>query len=255
VIGQSRRRDREADLGFLSVLKWHPSSSGIAMNGTIRIDEFRRRFQSDKVSRFYSGALHLAFIFGTGTAAMVYCILHIKGIKPLEWLILPATFLYANFVEYFAHRGPMHHSMLALRAVFAGHSLDHHRYFTNEKMELHGLRDVAIILFPPVVFVFFFGIFAFPVAFLLGWFISANAAYLFFATAMGYYLNYELFHLAYHLPEKSWVGRLPFMEVLRRSHTRHHDLHLMSKLCFNITYPICDWIFGTLDTRSPVDRG
>jgi len=211
---------------------------------------FRRTFQLERVSRFYSGALHLAWIFGAGTAAMIYCIHHVDGIQPLERLVIPLTFLYANVIEYIAHRGPMHHSMRGLRLVFAGHSMDHHRYFTNEKMELEGLRDVAIILFPPVMFVFFFGVFGFPVALLLGWLISANAGYLCFGTAMGYYLNYELFHLACHLPGNSWMGRLPFMKTLSRHHTLHHDLRLMSKRCFNITYPICDRIFGTLDSGS-----
>ena len=215
----------------------------------MRIEEFRQAFQAEKVSRFYSGTLHIAWTFGVGAAAIIYCIVHLSGIKPFEWFIIPLTFFYANVVEYFAHRGPMHHFTRALRIVFEDHSINHHRYFTNEKMELHALRDVAIILFPPVMLVLFFGVFAFPVAILLDWLISANAGYLFFATATGYYLNYELFHLAYHLPENSWTGRLPFMKTLRQNHTRHHDLQRMSTQYFNITYPICDRIFGTLGAK------
>jgi sterol desaturase/sphingolipid hydroxylase (fatty acid hydroxylase superfamily) len=44
----------------------------------------------------------------------------------------------------------------------------------------------------------------------------------------------------------SWVGRLPFMDRLRKHHIRHHDRHLMTRYNFNITYPICDHIFGTV---------
>ena len=86
-------------------------------------------------------------------------------------------------------------------------------------------------------------------AFLVGYLISSNAGYLFLVVAMGYYANYELFHLAYHMPGNSWVGRLPFMKSLRQQHTLHHDLRLMSSFCFNITYPIGDLIFRTMGPK------
>ena len=35
------------------------------------------------------------------------------------------------------------------------------------------------------------------------------------------------------------------MQTLRRHHTRHHDLALMGRWNFNITFPIADWLFGT----------
>jgi len=36
---------------------------------------------------------------------------------------------------------------------------------------------------------------------------------------------------------------------LRRHHTLHHDHELMSHYNFNITYPITDWLRGTLYRR------
>jgi sterol desaturase/sphingolipid hydroxylase (fatty acid hydroxylase superfamily) len=62
---------------------------------------------------------------------------------------------------------------------------------------------------------------------------------------MSYFLTYEALHFAYHLHPESWVGRLPLMDVLRRHHTRHHDPKLMGLYNFNITFPICDRVFGT----------
>jgi len=213
------------------------------------VAEFREILKRKRVPRYYSGVLHFAFTAVMSLGTVAYCVLHLEDVRTMEWLTLPATFIYANLTEYFAHRGPMHHPRRGLRIVFVGHTLNHHHYFTHEAMELQETRDVATILFPPVMLVFFFGLFGFPVAFLLGLLVSSNTGYLFFAVAMAYYLNYEIFHLAYHMPQNSWVGRLPLMSRLRQYHTRHHDLQLMSRYCFNITYPIGDFIFGTSAPR------
>jgi hypothetical protein len=214
------------------------------------VAEFRQYFRSERIPRGYSGTIHLALTVGASLVVVVYCLFQVKDVRPVEWLTLPITFLYANVTEYVAHRGPMHHRYPGLGMVFKDHTLEHHRYFTNEWMELEGMRDLAAILFPPVNLALFVGVSGVLVAFLLGTWISANVGYLFLAVALGYYANYELFHLAYHMPEKSRVGRLPFMETLRLHHTRHHDPQLMSKFCFNITYPICDLIFGTMSPKA-----
>jgi hypothetical protein len=212
--------------------------------------QFRRNFREKRIPGYYSSTLHFILTVVASLIVAIYCIFRLKDVRPLEWLTIPISFLYANVTEYVAHRYPMHRPMPGLRLVYAGHTLDHHHFFTNDSMEMDGPRDMVIILFPPIMLLFFFGVFGFPVAFLLGALISANVGYLFLAVAMGYYFNYELFHLAYHMPEKSFVGRLPFMRRLRNLHTRHHDLQLMSRYCFNITYPICDFLFGTLTPRA-----
>ena len=219
------------------------------MNIPSRVAEFRADFQRARVPGYYSGTVHLLLTVGASFAVAVYCLFQLQDVRPLEWLTIPVTFLYANLTEYVAHRYPMHRPFRGLRRIFAGHTLDHHYYYTHEAMELHGMRDLAIILFPPIMLLFMFGVFGFPVAYLLGVWISPNVGYLFLAVAMGYYFNYELFHLAYHMPKTSWVGGLPVMERLRVNHMRHHDTKLMSSYCFNITYPICDFIFGTLTLR------
>ena len=65
--------------------------------------------------------------------------------------------------------------------------------------------------------------------------------------------TYELFHFAYHVDPQSWLGRLPLIYRLRRNHVLHHDKALMTRYNFNITYPICDRLFGTL--YSEIKRG
>jgi len=70
--------------------------------------------------------------------------------------------------------------------------------------------------------------------------------YLFVATAVGYFLNYEILHLAYHLPETSWLGGLTLIRRLKALHQAHHDPRLMSHWNFNISYPITDLLLGSL---------
>jgi sterol desaturase/sphingolipid hydroxylase (fatty acid hydroxylase superfamily) len=108
-----------------------------------------------------------------------------------------------------------------------------------------------MVLFPPVMLFFFLGAIATPLAAVLFLCVSANTGWLFVVVAMGYFLTYEVLHFAYHLHPDSWVWRLPFMAALRRHHTRHHDLALMGRYNFNITFPICDRLFGTTWRDAP----
>ena len=102
-----------------------------------------------------------------------------------------------------------------------------------------------MVLFPPVMLLFFLGGLATPIGLVFGLLISPNLGWLFAATAVSYFLLYEWLHWSYHQAEDSFVGRLALVRVLRRHHTVHHDLARMTIANFNITFPIADHIFGT----------
>jgi hypothetical protein len=176
---------------------------------------------------------------------ILFCAWRLEDVSPLEWLTLPLTFVYANLVEYWGHRIPMHHRKWGLGGVFKRHTLQHHRYFTNEAMACENHKDAIMILFPPVLIVFFGVVFALPAGWLLSLATTTNAALLFVITSWAYFLNYEWLHLAYHLPENSVVFKLPGLRALRVHHMRHHQQSLMARFNFNISYPLGDWIFGT----------
>ena len=207
---------------------------------------YREQYRQEHVPPGYRGWRHLLFTFGIGGAAMAGAILQLDHVRPLEWLAIPLTFLYTNFAEYWGHRGPMHHLKRGLRMVYERHTKQHHRFFTDQRMELDGLRDLRAVLFPPVLMIFFFAAFALPMGLLLAWAASPNVAWLFVATSLGYFLNYEFLHMAYHLPASHPVARWPLIGRLRRLHQAHHDPRLMTRYNFNITYPIFDAVFGTL---------
>lgn len=187
----------------------------------------------------YSGLLHLAFTSLLGLSVIAFALSRVHGAR-WELLVVPATFLYANWVEYRGHRGPMHKPVKLLRWVYERHSLSHHAFFTREAMCAESTRDFKMVLFPPALVLFFFGLFALPVGLVLRAALGANVAGLFVATAVGYFLTYEWLHLAYHLGE-----RVPLIGSLRQHHAAHHDPALMSRHNFNITFPICDALYGT----------
>lgn len=217
------------------------------------VTEFRRYYREELMPEAYNGPRHFLFTVGMSLLIVIVCVSRLQAVTPWEWLALPLTFLYANLAEYLGHRGPMHHRFRGLEPIFERHARQHHRFFTNRRMAYDNNRDYRAVLFPPLLMLFFLAVFAVPPALLLLLLFSPNVAYLYVATAVAYFLNYELLHFAYHEDGDAWASRLPGMARLRMLHTHHHDPHLMQQYNFNITYPIGDWLFGTLyrPERSP----
>lgn len=207
--------------------------------------DYRAAYRQENIGPNYSGRAHFGFVLVFTLGGIALCAWRLEAITALEWMTVPLTFLYANLVEYVGHRWVMHRNVPGLGLIYKRHAGQHHRFFTDRHMALEGWQDCRVVLFPAVLMVFFFGVFAAPTGLLLAWLATPNVAWLFVATALGYYLNYELLHLAYHLPEDSTLLKLPFIKRLRRLHHRHHDSSLMTHKNFNITYPIGDWLFGT----------
>ncbi len=220
---------------------------------TSSVEQARTAFRERRIGPHYSGPLHLATTVSISLLVALVSAMQLDAVQPLEWLTIPLTFLYANLSEYLGHRGPMHHRTPFLGAVFQRHSIEHHSFFTDKAATFDTSQDYKAVLFPPILLVFFIIAFAIPVGALLYWLVSANVGFLFVLTAILYFLNYELMHFAYHADPASWIGRLPFMSRLRQHHIAHHNRQLMTRYNFNITYPICDLLFGTLyrDTSNP----
>ena len=70
--------------------------------------------------------------------------------------------------------------------------------------------------------------------------------WLFFLSVLAYYFVYEWFHFAHHLRRDSWLGRRAVVGWLRTHHTRHHELALMEKGNFNVSFPLWDRLLGTM---------
>jgi hypothetical protein len=224
------------------------------MGAPAGVAAFREEYRSQHIGPHYSGPLHLAFTSVGSLAVIGAAVAGVRAPTPLELLTIPATFLFANLVEYRGHKGPMHRRRRGLAILFERHTQQHHRYYTHEAMSFEGPRDWKMVLFPPVMLLFFLGAVAAPLGALLFWLASRNVALLYVATAMGYFLTYEWLHFCHHLPPGHALARVGLLRRLRVHHQAHHDPVQMNAHNFNITFPICDWIFGTLQRERAGSR-
>ena len=76
--------------------------------------------------------------------------------------------------------------------------------------------------------------------------------------AAGGHVRVDIFYARTSARHKAWVDLLgtaffllPFMAALRRHHTLHHDPARMGRYHFNISFPVCDRLFGTLYRPRP----
>jgi hypothetical protein len=212
---------------------------------------FRDRYRADVIGPRYSGAAHFLFTTCMSLGVITALAWGVRAPTWREWLTVPIGFLVANAAEYFGHRGPMHHKRRFLGLIFKRHTLEHHRFFTDEAMSYESARDIKMVLFPPSVLLFFFGGIGLPLGGLAWLAFGGNVARLFLSTAFAYYLTYEWLHFSYHLSPETWLGRLRVIAALRGHHQRHHDPARMTTHNFNITFPICDAVFGTIAPASP----
>ncbi len=206
---------------------------------------FRAQHRAEHIGPRYNGWLHFATTSLGSLAAIGFAISRVHAPRFWELACIPVFFLIANLGEYFGHRGPMHHRRRGLGIIFERHTLQHHQFYRHDAMAADGPRDFQMVLFPPVMLVVFLGGLAAPIGLVFGLVVSPNLGWLFAATAVAYFLTYEWLHWSYHQPDESFVGRLALVRVLRRHHTIHHDLARMTRVNFNITFPIADALFGT----------
>ena len=210
-----------------------------------KVASFREAYRREHIGAGYSGWMHFAFTSVGSLTVIAIAAAAVKAPSALELLTVPLTFLFANYVEYRGHRGPMHHRVRGLSLLFERHTQQHHRYYTHDAMAYQTARDFKVVLFPPLMLLFFLGAVAAPVAALLFLLATRNGAWLYVATAMTYFLMYEWLHLFHHMPTGGGFARLGFLRRLRLLHQAHHDPAAMTSVNFNITFPICDWLFGT----------
>lgn len=222
-------------------------NDGKAVVADERIDARRDRLVPD-IPRHYHPVVYFGAANLMALTAIGISVASLRATQWWEWFVIPLAFLVANAVEYRVHRGPMHHLRPPWTILFHRHTRQHHVFFDDRHMSARTPREYYFVFFPwwaIALVIITAALFAWPLALLL----SHNIGLLFFAVAIAYYLTYEWLHLSYHLPADSFIGRTWLVRKLRRLHTAHHDVALMTRCNFNITFPICDRLFGTLDTQ------
>ena len=210
---------------------------------------FREKYRN-QVQGWYNGFLHVSIIYTTGFLLLFYYFLNLDNIVLLEYLVIPITFLFCNFFEWFLHKEIMHkpRNFPGARAIYIRHTLQHHQFFTEKEMRFASSSDYRVTFFPPYALIIFsiMGIFPGLILYLL---FSSNVAWLFVMTTTSMYMIYETMHYCCHIKDSFFIRNFPFINTLRRHHMAHHDQKTMVKYNMNLTFPIADWFFKTSDVK------
>ena len=166
--------------------------------------------------------------------------------------IVPAYLVVANVTEYLVHRFLMHRP-LRPRTFYKNHTLGHHRAFRHDSMEIDSWRELDLVMMPWFTIALFFAGMA-PLALLVAHGFGRGAAGLFLLTAIVSFVTYEGMHALYHVPRPVLV-RLGLLDLrafrfLYRHHQHHHRLARMRWVNFNISLPLSDTLFGTMETEA-----
>src|SRR5215831_7588212 len=208
-----------------------------------------RFVRADHIAAGYSPWRHmaltlaLALLLATGGLALA------ARARASDWMLLPVFLVIANLIEWMVHRNPMHRP-LRPRIMYRNHAQLHHLAFTDGHMVIGPTRDLGLIMMPWYTMIGLFVV-ASPIMVVAGLLRGPGLAGVFLLGAVGYFLCYELLHALYHLPDavlnRAGVGRMRAFRRLQAHHRHHHILGRMAAVNFNVTFPLMDRLFGTLE--------
>jgi sterol desaturase/sphingolipid hydroxylase (fatty acid hydroxylase superfamily) len=209
----------------------------------------QRFVRAEHIPAGYSPWRHMALTLLLATLLATLGLALAARAHGADWLGLPVFFVIANFIEWMVHRNPMHRP-LRPRIMYRNHAQLHHLAFTDGNMVIGPTRDLGLIMMPWYTMLGLFVV-ASPVMVAAGVLRGPGLAGVFLLGAVAYFLFYELLHALYHLPDamldRAGIGRLRAFRRLQAHHRHHHILGRMAAVNFNVTVPLMDRLFGTLE--------
>jgi hypothetical protein len=207
--------------------------------------EAKRKELVDQIPGWYSPWVHLAFPTVVGLTLIGLAIWQLREPTWLQLLFLPAILIVSNATEWRLHRDILHKRTRPFELIFDRHTPEHHAVYVCDDMAIRSTKEFRLVLIPAYgIVTVFLG--TSPITLALYFLGQWNLACLFVIATMSYVVSYEWFHLSYHMPPESFVGRRWLVRVLRRHHATHHRPELMQKWNFNVTLPLWDLVRGTI---------
>lgn len=203
--------------------------------------------------RWYSPLAHLAGTLSVGVLAFGLALWVIKDPRWVDFLIVPAMLVFANFFEWWAHKNVLHRPRRFFRDLYEQHTPLHHRTYRWEDMAIRDRRELRFVLMPASG-VLGIVITATPLAVAIGLALGTNVGCVALMAMAAYVILYELTHLTYHLPTEHPLHRLPFVARLAEHHARHHDPAMMAKWNFNVSFPLADFVLRTCAPKALVEE-
>ena len=210
-----------------------------------------RQAYVDETPSWYRGEMHLGFTLVFTIGVIAYCAANLADTHWQEWvLVVVPMFLFGNWAEWAGHRYLLHSPKSWIKPAYKRHVATHHQFFSHRTLQYQGQKEWRALLFPPFAPVLFV-LAALPPSLLIAGFWSANAGYIAMLTMAAYFLMYEGLHTLSHL-DHPLLDRIPLVNTVRRMHVLHHNPDFMHTRNFNLTFPICDALFGTSDLNKGV---
>jgi len=205
--------------------------------------------RAEHIPAGYSPWRHMALTLALATALATLGVALAARARTVDWLGLPVFLVIANFIEWMVHRNPMHRP-LRPRLLYKNHAQLHHLAFTDANMVIDRTTDLGLIMMPWYTMLGLFVV-ASPIIAIAGVLRGPGLAGVFLLGAVAYFLCYETLHALYHLPDatldRAGIGRLRAFRRLQAHHRHHHILGRMAAVNFNVTVPLMDRLFGTLE--------
>ena len=173
-----------------------------------------------------------------------------RGGGPWHLAFGAGLLLLSNATEWRIHREVLHARRRGLEVLYDRHTPLHHVIYVTGDMAMRSARELQLVLIPAHGILLIF-LFTLPVTALLWALGGRPLAGVFVLETMGYTLLYEWLHLTWHLPSSSPITRLRLVRWMRRHHELHHHPRLMQRGNFNVTFPLWDWVRGTLVRKPP----
>ena len=208
-----------------------------------------RFVRADHIPAGYSPWRHMALTLVLATVLATLGISLAVRARASDWLLLPGFLVIANFIEWMVHRHPMHRP-LRPRIMYRNHAQLHHLAFTDGHMVIGKNDDLGLIMMPWYTMLGLFVV-ASPIMVIAGALRGPGLAGVFLLGAVAYFLCYETLHALYHLPDatldRAGIGRVRAFRRLQAHHRHHHILGRMAAVNFNVTFPLMDRLFRTLE--------
>jgi hypothetical protein len=214
-------------------------------------EQARRNKRARLLTPGFSLARHLGTFGLVAAGGLAVAGWLIRQARARDLWIVPVYLVAANLGEYFFHRILMHRPLWP-RALYRGHTLGHHRAFHHDSMPIDDWRELELVMMPAfTIGIFFVGMG--PIVGVVAWGFGRGAAGVSLLTAIGTFVSYEGLHTLYHLPpavleRRGLAGNRAFA-WLYSHHRHHHRLARMRWTNFNISMPIADRLFGTLENE------
>lgn len=167
----------------------------------------------------------------------------------IVWLI--ASLILMSFIEYAAHRWPMHNKAMSkwpfMWGVFEKHTHFHHgRFYRNFDSERDPVAKYINLDMNPVTNVVGLSVIWLPLI-LLG---LPLAGYTFAGVVLVHALFWNIIHEEMHEPKDRWFSRTGWYNYLRDYHKTHHDFPSKN---YNVILVGMDHLFGTYKATEKLD--